>query len=116
MAAALISSDVRLAVVAAPAYVAKRGLPQTPQDLTTHDCINLCLPTYGGLLPWEFSKDGQSLEVNVQGQPVFNRIFPILMADTSRIPPVLSEQAPVFACVFFDGRDALLQASSRCLF
>jgi DNA-binding transcriptional LysR family regulator len=80
MIAVRISPDVRLVVVAAPAYAAKRGLPQTPQDLTAHDCINLRLPTYGGLLPWEFSKDGQSLEVNVQGQLVFNSIFPILQA------------------------------------
>jgi DNA-binding transcriptional LysR family regulator len=80
MIAVRISSDIRLAVVAAPAYAAKRGLPQTPQDLTAHDCINLRLPTYGGLLPWEFSKDGQSLQVRVQGQLVFNSLFPILKA------------------------------------
>ncbi len=80
MVAIRISPDMRLAVVASPAYVAGHGLPKTPQDLTAHLCINLRLPTYGGLLPWEFVKNGQPLEVNVQGRLVFNSIFPIANA------------------------------------
>lgn len=31
--------------------------------LTAHRCINLRLPTYGGLYAWEFEKDGQELRV-----------------------------------------------------
>jgi DNA-binding transcriptional LysR family regulator len=34
------------------------------------------LPTYGGLFPWEFEKDGRELKVRVDGQLVFNAIGP----------------------------------------
>ena len=38
-----------MGVVGAPSYFAKQSPPKKPQDLTEHDCINLRLPTYGGL-------------------------------------------------------------------
>ena len=72
MIAVRIGPDMRMAVVGAPAYFAKRKLPKTPQDLTAHDCINLRLPTYGGLYAWEFEKNGRELKVRVEGQFVFN--------------------------------------------
>lgn len=50
MVAVRISPDLRMVVVGSPAYFLKRPQPQTPRDLTAHDCINLRLPTYGGLL------------------------------------------------------------------
>jgi len=80
MIAVRIAPDLRMAVVAAPAYFAKRAPPPTPHDLATHDCINLRLPTYGGLYTWEFEKDGHALNVRVQGQLVFNSSPPILRA------------------------------------
>ena len=56
MIAVRIGPDLRMAVVGAPSYFAKRTKPRTPQDLTAHDCINLRLPTYGGIYAWEFEK------------------------------------------------------------
>ena len=50
------SRDMRMAVVGSPSYFAKRPRPKTPQDLLQHECINLRLPTYGGLYAWEFEK------------------------------------------------------------
>src|ERR1700676_1240591 len=41
--------EMRMAVVGAPSYFAKRPRPKKPQDLTAHNCVNLRLPTYGGL-------------------------------------------------------------------
>ena len=55
-------------------YFARRPKPKKPQDLTAHDCINLRLPTYGGLYAWEFEKRGRELKVRVEGQLVFNNI------------------------------------------
>ncbi|MFB9979943.1 LysR family transcriptional regulator [Mesorhizobium kowhaii] len=72
MIAVRIGPDMRMAVVGAPAYFAARPKPRTPQDLTTHNCINLRLPTYGGLYAWEFEKAGRELKVRVEGQMVFN--------------------------------------------
>jgi DNA-binding transcriptional LysR family regulator len=74
MIAVRIGPDMRMAVVGAPAYFARRPRPKTPQDLTAHDCINLRLPTYGGLYPWEFEKGGSELKVRVEGRLVFNNI------------------------------------------
>jgi DNA-binding transcriptional LysR family regulator len=74
MIAVPIGPDMRMIVVAAPGYLAMHAAPQTPQDLTNHRCINLRLPTYGGLYAWEFEKDGRDLNVRVDGQLMFNNV------------------------------------------
>ncbi|SDD49668.1 DNA-binding transcriptional regulator, LysR family [Cupriavidus sp. YR651] len=72
MVAVRISRDSRMAVVGSPRYFSARQQPVTPKDLAQHNCINLRFPTYGGLMPWEFQKDGHALSVQVNGQCVFN--------------------------------------------
>ena len=72
MVAVRIGPDLRMAVVGAPEYFKGRKPPRTPQDLTEHSCINLRLPTAGGLYAWEFEKGGRELRVRVEGQLVFN--------------------------------------------
>jgi DNA-binding transcriptional LysR family regulator len=74
MIAVRIGPDMRMAVVGSPSYFKGRPRPQVPQDLTAHSCINMRLPTYGGLFPWEFEKDGREIKVRVEGQLVFNNI------------------------------------------
>jgi DNA-binding transcriptional LysR family regulator len=74
MIAVRIGPDFRMVVVGAPAYFKKRPQPKKPQDLTAHDCINIRLPTYGGIYAWEFEKRGRGLKVRVEGQLVFNSI------------------------------------------
>jgi DNA-binding transcriptional LysR family regulator len=83
MIAVRIGPDMRSAVVGAPSYFAKRSRPNTPQDLTAHNCINLRLPTHGGLYAWEFEKGGRELRVRVEGQLVFNATGPMLEAALS---------------------------------
>jgi DNA-binding transcriptional LysR family regulator len=80
MIAVRIGPDMRMLVVGTPAYLAARPAIKTPQDLTGHACINLRLPTYGGLYAWEFEKDGRELRVRVEGQLVFNTLGPLLRA------------------------------------
>jgi DNA-binding transcriptional LysR family regulator len=67
-----IGPDVRMAVVGAPSYFARRPRPKKPQDLAEHDCINIRFPTYGGVYAWEFEKDGREVKVRVEGSLVFN--------------------------------------------
>ena len=74
MIAVRIGPDMRMAVVGAPSYFARRPKPKTPHDLTEHNCVNLRLPTYGGLYAWEFEKAGRELKVRVDGQLVVNTI------------------------------------------
>jgi DNA-binding transcriptional LysR family regulator len=68
MIAVRIGPQMRMAVVAAPSYFAAHGKPKTPHDLTGHKCINLRMRSSGGLLVWEFEKDGQEINVRVEGQ------------------------------------------------
>ena len=80
MIAVRIGSDMRVAVVGTPSYFTKRSLPKKPQDLTGHNCINLRLPTYGGLYAWEFEKGKRELKVRVEGQLIFNGTAQMLNA------------------------------------
>lgn len=72
MIAMRISEPLRMVVVAAPAYLQGRSVPQWPQDLAAHQCINLRLPTYDNVSAWEFQKDGRSVEMRVDGQCIFS--------------------------------------------
>lgn len=74
MIAVRIGPDLRMAVVGAPAYFARHPHPEAPRDLVRHNCITMRLPTHGGILPWEFAKQGEELKVRVEGQLVFNHI------------------------------------------
>ncbi len=80
MIAVRIGPDFRMAVVGTPAYFAKHSPPKTPQDLTSHNCTNLWLPTYGMPYAWEFEKGMRELKVRVEGQLVFNDSNRILRA------------------------------------
>jgi DNA-binding transcriptional LysR family regulator len=71
MIAVRIGPDTRMAVVGAPSYFATRQRPTTPDDLTSHDCINLRMHS-GGLLAWEFDKAGREVKVRVEGRLVVN--------------------------------------------
>jgi DNA-binding transcriptional LysR family regulator len=80
MIAVRISPDFRMAVAASPAYFANRPKPQTPQDLTLHNCGNLRMATHGGLYAWEFEQNGRELNVHVPGQIIFNTSAQLLTA------------------------------------
>jgi len=80
MIAVPVGPEMRMIVVGTPSYFAKRPKPKEPQDLVGHNCINLRLPTYGGLYAWEFENAGRELKVRVDGQLVFNSSAPILDA------------------------------------
>lgn len=74
MIAVPIGPQMRMAVVASPAYFQRYPLPDTPQDLTAHKCINIRLPTYGGVSSWDLVKDGHEVKVRGEGQLVFNSL------------------------------------------
>ena len=80
MIAVRIGPDVGMAVVGAPSYFRTRPEPKRPQELIGHNCINLRLPTHGGLYAWEFEKAGRELKVRVEGRLVFNGTFQMLDA------------------------------------
>ena len=116
MIAVRIGPDHQMAVAGSPAYFEGKPHPQVPRDLTEHRCINLRLPTHGGLYAWEFEKDGQEVQVRVQGQATFNNTQLMLDAaldglglcyvprdlmaphfDAGQLLPVLQDWWPRFA-------------------
>lgn len=53
-------------VVASPAYLARRGVPQRPADLAEHNCLTF--GTYGNQARgWSFTIDGRPVAVRVAG-------------------------------------------------
>ena len=54
---------------AAPAYLDRAGTPQTPEDLSQHDCVVFRYPTDRRFLPWTFMINGQL--VNAKLNPSF---------------------------------------------
>ncbi|CAI0732945.1 D-malate degradation protein R [Serratia proteamaculans] len=74
MIAVRIAPDMRIVPVASPAYFEQNDTPDTPQELQNHRCINMRLPTMGGLYAWEFEKDGREIKVRVEGQLTFNSL------------------------------------------
>jgi DNA-binding transcriptional LysR family regulator len=57
----------RFVVVASPAYLERRGTPETPKDLLTHDCICIRSETTGGHYQWELERGKQSWRIPVRG-------------------------------------------------
>ncbi len=80
MIAVRIGPDGRMAVVGTPPYFTRRPAPRTPRELTEHNCINLRLPTRGGLYAWEFEKGKRKLNAHVEGQLIFNDTYQMLNA------------------------------------
>ena len=80
MIAVRVGPDFRMLAIGSPDYFAAAGVPENPQELTGHTCINLRLPTHGGLYAWEFEKDDHELRVRVDGQLTFNAIGPVVEA------------------------------------
>ncbi|AXF64722.1 MULTISPECIES: LysR family transcriptional regulator [unclassified Leclercia] len=74
MIAVRIAPDMRMAVVGSPDYFARYGEPQTPEQLANHRCINMRLPTRGGLYAWEFVHMGEEIRVRVEGQLILNSL------------------------------------------
>ncbi len=82
MVAVRIGPDLRMAAVASPAYLAKHGTPENPQDLSAHLCINLRFQTRGDIYAWEFEREGRAINVRVDGPLVLNNGGLIMHAAT----------------------------------
>lgn len=78
MIAVRIGPDWRMVAVASPAYLAARSRPEHPRDLLEHNCINMRHETSGALYAWEFEKDGQEVNVRVDGQLTFNNSYAMM--------------------------------------
>jgi LysR family transcriptional regulator for bpeEF and oprC len=58
---------LEIATCATPAYLARHGVPQHPNDLLRHSCITYFAAKTGRIAAWDFNKDGERLELDVHG-------------------------------------------------
>ena len=61
----------RFVVAGSPAYLARRGMPQKPEDLLQHDCIGI-RATHGARYAWELERGKKSWRIPVQGPVTTN--------------------------------------------
>ncbi|WP_308814302.1 LysR family transcriptional regulator [Sphingomonas sp. GV3] len=66
MIAQRLSPDLRWIAAAAPAYIARFGMPRVPDDLSTHRCVGIRLGNEK-LYHWEFERDGQAIAIATPG-------------------------------------------------
>jgi DNA-binding transcriptional LysR family regulator len=72
MVQARLTKPFRFVVVGAPAYFARHGRPERPEDLLKHECITFRSPTHGGLYAWELERGRKEWRVPVRGGLVTN--------------------------------------------
>ena len=115
MVAVRISPDMQMAIAGSPAYFGKHGMPQTPDDLGGHNCINLRHQAKGGNSVWDLERDGRAVNVRVEGQLIVNDISVVRQAagagvglcylprdylqaqiDMGELVPVLEDWCPPF--------------------
>ncbi len=72
MIAVRVTGPMKLAVVAAPAYFARKRPPRTPEDLARHDCVEYRRAADGGTIEWPFERGGKSLRISVEGPLTVN--------------------------------------------
>jgi DNA-binding transcriptional LysR family regulator len=90
-----LGGDIRQVAVASPAYAAERGLPQTPDELLHHRCINWRWPGHTGPYNWEFMRDGSWFSVAVNGPLVVSHRDAALCAALQGIGIAYWNEKPV---------------------
>jgi DNA-binding transcriptional LysR family regulator len=72
MIAVRVMGPMRIAVVGAPTYFAKRRPPRTPEDLARHSCVQLRTAGDGTVLAWPFERNRKSRRISVEGRVMVN--------------------------------------------
>jgi len=67
-----LTDAFRYVVVGAPSYFARRGTPERPEDLLSHECITFRSHTTGALYAWELERGRRTWRVPVRGGVVTN--------------------------------------------
>ena len=62
----------RFVVAAAPSYLSRRGTPQKPEDLLSHDCICMRPSSSGARYAWELERGKKTWRIPVQGPVTTN--------------------------------------------
>lgn len=77
MVAVRLTKPLPLVIVGSPAYLARRGRPERPDDLREHACLRL-RRSNGALASWSLDDNGRSIEIVVSG-PFIANDFPTML-------------------------------------
>jgi DNA-binding transcriptional LysR family regulator len=77
MVAVRLTKPFRFVIVASPAYVARSGRPERPDDLRRHACLRL-RRSNGALASWSLNDNGRAIEIAVSG-PLIANDFPTML-------------------------------------
>jgi DNA-binding transcriptional LysR family regulator len=72
MIAVPATGPIKLAVVGAPQYFARRRPPSTPDDLAQHSCIQYRWADDGPVFEWPFERRGKARRISVDGRVMVN--------------------------------------------
>jgi DNA-binding transcriptional LysR family regulator len=67
MIAIRVTGPMKIAVVGAPAYFARRQRPRTPNDLSRHSCVQYRRATDGNVFVWPFERNRKTRRISVEG-------------------------------------------------
>ena len=67
-----VTAPLKVAVVGAPSYFARRREPRTPDDLARHSCVQYRRGADGTVFDWPFERNGKSRKISVEGQVMVN--------------------------------------------
>jgi DNA-binding transcriptional LysR family regulator len=67
-----VMGPVKVAVVGAPSYFARRRAPRAPEDLVHHNCVEYRRGADGPVFEWEFERSGKPRKVSVSGRVMVN--------------------------------------------
>jgi DNA-binding transcriptional LysR family regulator len=68
----------RLRVVAAPDYLARRGIPSTPEALMAHACLHHRFANSGKFERWPLRRRGRDIDVTPPSAAIVNTIEPLI--------------------------------------
>jgi DNA-binding transcriptional LysR family regulator len=72
MIAVRVMGPMKIVVVGAPTYFARRRPPRTPDDLARHSCVQYRPVADGDVFAWPFERNRQSRRLAVDGRVIIN--------------------------------------------
>jgi DNA-binding transcriptional LysR family regulator len=67
-----VMGPMKVAVVGAPSYFARRQKPRNPDDLVRHTCVEYRRGADGAVYEWAFERSGKSRKISVSGRVMVN--------------------------------------------
>ncbi len=67
-----VMGPMKVALVGAPAYFARRRPPRTPDDLARHSCVQYRLAADGPIFEWPIKRDGKARRISAEGRVIVN--------------------------------------------